>query len=96
MRIPCPCCGYRGHDEFVYYGDATLARPDATAENAEQAFHDYVHLRDNPSGRHRELWYHAAGCHAWLVTTRDMRSHEISTVELAVDARPDRRGAEAP
>ena len=48
-----------------------------------QAFHDYVYLRDNPAGLHRELWYHGAGCHAWLVVTRNTRTHEISDVTFA-------------
>jgi sarcosine oxidase subunit delta len=42
-------------------------------------------------GLHRELWYHAAGCHGWLVVTRDTMSHEIKRVEFARDvarARP--------
>ena len=29
-----------------------------------------------PQGAHRELWYHGAGCHAWLVVTRDL-SHAM-------------------
>ena len=49
---------------------------------------DYVYLRDNPMGAHRELWYHAAGCHAWLVVTRDTRSHAISSVEAAEGTEP--------
>ena len=91
MRIPCPYCGPRGNEEFVYYGDATLRRPvrapantgaDAGADadsaaNAERAAYDYVYLRTNPAGRHQELWFHAAGCHAWLVVERDTRTHAI-------------------
>ncbi|MCX5495278.1 sarcosine oxidase subunit delta [Kaistia dalseonensis] len=83
MRIPCPSCGERGHEEFAYLGDASLVRPDPTAPDAEARFADYVYLRDNPAGALRELWYHAAGCHAWLVVTRDTRTHEISGVEPA-------------
>lgn len=85
MRIPCPYCGVRGVDEFSYLGDATLTRPDASAPNAEAAFADYVYLRDNPAGRHRELWQHAAGCQSWLVVTRDTRTHAIEQVEAARD-----------
>ena len=47
------------------------------------AFDDYVYLRDNPAGPHRELWHHGAGCQAWLVVTRDTRTHEIFGVEPA-------------
>ena len=91
MRIACPFCGERGNEEFVYHGDATLTRPDPGAAGATQTFADYVYLRDNVRGLHRELWYHAAGCHGWLVVTRDTMSHEIKRVEFASDvarARP--------
>jgi methylglutamate dehydrogenase subunit B len=83
MRIHCPYCGPRGHDEFAYHGDATLTRPDPTSEHAGVAFHDYVYLRSNPDGTHRELWFHASGCHAWLIVERDTRSHHISAVRPA-------------
>jgi sarcosine oxidase subunit delta len=77
MLIPCPHCGLRTHEEFTYLGDATPVRPDASSADAEAAFFDYVYVRDNPAGRHRELWFHGAGCHAWLVVERDTRTHEI-------------------
>src|SRR5687768_6305995 len=80
MHIPCPYCGLRSNEEFTYYGDANLRRPDVAAASAdgEAAVYDYVYLRDNPAGLHRELWFHAAGCHAWLVVERDTRTHAIS------------------
>ena len=82
MRIPCPHCGVRDVQEFSYLGDAAPQRPEGP--NATQAqMADYVHQRDNAAGRHRELWYHGAGCHAWLVVTRDTRTHEIEAVEPA-------------
>lgn len=90
MRIPCSYCGERGHEEFVYLGDATVYRP--PADGAPAAWHDYVYLRDNPSGSHRELWQHVAGCRAWLVVTRDTRSHEIHSVEPAREAALARDG----
>jgi methylglutamate dehydrogenase subunit B len=83
MRIPCPYCGSRGIFEFAYLGDATLKRPDPTAPDAAAAFHDYVYLRDNPAGPHREFWQHASGCRAWLEVSRDTRTHEILAVKKA-------------
>jgi sarcosine oxidase subunit delta len=47
-----------------------------------EAFHDYVYLRDNPAGPFQELWYHSSGCHAWIVVTRDTRTHVISGARL--------------
>ena len=83
MRINCPHCGPRGHDEFAYFGDATRQRPDPAAPDAEAAFCDYVYLRDNPDGAHRELWFHTSGCHAWLIIERDTRTQVIGAVVAA-------------
>ena len=87
MRIPCPFCGDRDSSEFAYLGDATLTRPDPSAPSAERAFHDYVYLRDNPAGPHREFWHHVSGCRSWLVVTRDTGNHAILTAEFAEPAR---------
>jgi methylglutamate dehydrogenase subunit B len=83
MRIACPYCGERGNEEFTYLGDASLLRPDTGESNATERFTDYLYLRDNPCGVHREYWYHGAGCHSWLVVTRNTLSHEITSVEFA-------------
>ncbi len=80
MQIQCPYCGERDAHEFVYLGDATVTRPDPAASDAGQAFYEYVYLRDNRAGPHKELWYHSAGCHSWLVVTRDTRTHAIESV----------------
>ncbi len=86
MIIHHPLLGPRDAQEFTYLGDATLIdRPDGMAEGALEAFDAYLHLRDNPAGTHRELWYHEVGDRSWLVVTRDTRTHEITQVELARD-----------
>ncbi len=76
MRIPCPHCGERGSEEFLYLGAAGLLRPAAAAPAA--AWDAYVHLRDNPAGMLREHWQHLHGCRRWLVVTRDTRTHAIA------------------
>ena len=86
MIIQHPLLGPRDAAEFVCKGDASLIqRPDGMAEHAEEAFHDYMYLRDNPAGEHRELWYHEQGDRSWLVITRNTLTHEITAVELARD-----------
>lgn len=86
MRIVCPFCGERDAQEFAYLGDASLQiRPQTPAGTALEApaleaWHDYVYLRQNPAGEHKELWYHASGCRQWLTVTRHMRTHEITDV----------------
>ncbi len=82
MRIPCPYCGERDAHEFAYLGDASVKRPDTARNDAVEAFYEYVYLRDNPAGPFEELWYHSSGCHAWIVVTRDTRTHAISGSRL--------------
>ena len=86
MIINHPLLGPRDAAEFTYLGDARLIdRPDGLADSAGEAFHEYLHLRDNPAGEHRELWYHEGGDRSWLVVTRNTLTHEITKVELARD-----------
>lgn len=86
MLIPHPILGPRDAEEFTYLGDARLLdRPDGMAEDAVERFIDYVYLRDNPAGEHRELWFHEQGDRSWLVVTRNTLTHEILGAELARD-----------
>ena len=82
MRMPCPICGERDSREFTYKGAAVaLDRPDPEAGDA--AWDDYLHLRDNPAGKTRDLWYHGADCTGWLVVTRNTITHEAIGAKLA-------------
>lgn len=86
MLIPHPLLGPRDAQEFTYLGDARLIeRPDGMGEDALAAFNDYVYLRDNPAGLHRELWFHEQGDRSWLIVTRDTVTHRIVGAELARD-----------
>ena len=77
MLIPCPYCGARPHLEFTYGSDASLRRPDEPARASDEHWHDYVYLRNNPRGPHREFWHHTLGCEQWIVVTRDTLTHQI-------------------
>ena len=90
MRIPCPHCGTRDRREFYYYGaEDYLHRPapDAPAE----AWDSYLHLRDNPAGETRDLWYHEP-CGTWLIVTRDTVSHAVHGSEEVAAQKPARKG----
>ena len=90
MRLPCPLCGERDIREFTYKGSADyLDRPDPAAGGA--AWDAYLHLRDNPAGPVEDLWYHGAGCGAWLVVSRNTVTHEVSGARLAADVKAGRR-----
>ena len=86
MLINHPLLGPREASEFVVLGDASLInRPDWDADNAAEQYYEYLYLRDNPAGIHRELWYHEQGDRSWLVVTRNTITHEITSVEMARD-----------
>jgi len=80
MRITCPYCGPRGSEEFAFRGGADARRPNG---GDADAWHEYVYLRDNVAGVYREYWQHVHGCRAWLMVTRDTRSHEVLDAEAA-------------
>ncbi len=82
MRITCPNCGERDRREFYYQGDAVaLARPASDA--GPQAWDDYLHNRENPAGDTQDLWFHEAGCGAWIVVSRNTVTHAIDSTTLA-------------
>ncbi|MEZ5778344.1 MAG: sarcosine oxidase subunit delta [Paracoccaceae bacterium] len=98
MRINCPLCGDRDRREFTYYGDAVYA--DRPAENAAPEVWDgYLHLRDNPAGETRDLWYHEMGCSAWIEVTRNTVTHEVLSERLVAErgeGRSPGRGSRKP
>ena len=92
MLIPHPLLGPRAAAEFTNLGDAALltrpapGAPGAPDEAALDRFHDWQHLRDNPAGLHRELWFHEHGARSWLLVTRATVTNQILGAELARDA----------
>lgn len=85
MRIPCPCCGIRDRREYTYYGAAVfLDRPEPDA--GLEAWDDYLHLRDNPAGVTRDLWYHDP-CQTWVEVERNTVTHEILSARPVSEAR---------
>jgi len=87
LRIDCPICGKRDETEFTYGGDATKVRP-AMDETDPAQWHEYVFMRDNPRGAHREYWHHGVGCRQWLILERDTLTHEVGECRLAKEASP--------
>lgn len=79
MRITCPHCGTRDRREFTWIGTAAMIdrpAPDAGPE----AWDSYIHLRDNPAGPSRELWYHDP-CGAMIMAERDTVTHRFGEMQ---------------
>jgi heterotetrameric sarcosine oxidase delta subunit len=79
LRIQCPWCGLRDHEEFSYFGDATKAYPELGAEHRD-AWVEAVFMRDNPKGEHVEFWHHTLACRRWLAVRRNTVTHDILEV----------------
>lgn len=84
LSIPCPWCGHRDETEFAYGGEADLRRPPQSASDAEWT--DYLFMRANTKGAHRERWHHAFGCRRWFVVVRDTTTNRIHGAHLPGDA----------
>ena len=85
MRLICPHCGERDRREFTYQGAAEiLERPSLEVGNDDWA--DYLHLRENPAGETKDMWYHDP-CGTWIVMHRDTVSHAVHGGELASEVR---------
>ena len=86
LEIKCPFCGKRSQNEFSYGGDGNIKRPALGAEVSTKEWDDFVYYRDNPRGKHIELWHHVSGCRQWFKASRDTATHEIfSTCKMNED-----------
>ena len=77
LLIRCPYCGDRAETEFAYGGEAGIARPKDPQALSDEEWADYLFMRANPRGVHRELWNHAQGCRRWFEVERHTVSYEI-------------------
>ena len=83
LQISCPWCGPREEAEFACGGEAHIERPADPATLSDDEWADYLFMRKNPKGRHRDRWLHAAGCRRWFNVERDTVTHEIiATYEM--------------
>lgn len=86
LRLPCPFCGVRDQEEFIFGGPSHLTRPSIEVTDAEWT--RYLFSRENPKGTHLERWRHAFGCGRWFNVARDTASHEILAVYRMGDPPP--------
>ncbi|MFI4986950.1 MAG: sarcosine oxidase subunit delta [Alphaproteobacteria bacterium] len=87
--IPCPWCGPREEGEFACGGEAHIARPADAAAVSDAEWAEYLYMRSNPMGWHRERWLHRYGCRRWFNLLRDTMSHEIKAVYRMDERAPE-------
>ncbi|MFM7786332.1 MAG: sarcosine oxidase subunit delta [Gammaproteobacteria bacterium] len=89
LLIECPWCGPRAEIEFSCGGEAHIARPPDAASMSDEAWADYLFMRKNPRGSHREQWNHSAGCRRWFNVERDTVSYRIRSVYRMGESAPE-------
>jgi len=77
MLIKCPWCGPRAQDEFICGGEADIVRPVQPELQSDTDWANYLFIRENPRGIHRERWLHLHGCGQWFLIVRHTVTHNI-------------------
>jgi heterotetrameric sarcosine oxidase delta subunit len=68
--IPCPYCGERNVTEFRFGGEYKKRPANPAIPEADEAWADYLYLKENSAGLQKEWWYHRAGCRRWFLAER--------------------------
>ncbi|PZQ21502.1 MAG: sarcosine oxidase subunit delta [Sphingopyxis macrogoltabida] len=90
LIISCPYCGDRPENEFVYGGEAHIARPLQPAELDDEAWSTFLYVRTNAKGPHAERWRHIHGCARFFNAVRDTRSDMFVATYRIGDPRPSK------
>ena len=80
LLIKCPWCGARAETEFSYGGEADIKRPEEPDKLSDKEWADYLFMRKNPRGTHRELWNHSQGCRRWFGVERNTVTYQIADI----------------
>ena len=88
LVIPCPWCGPRDESEFTCGGEAHVDRPADPDALSDAEWAEYLYMRRNPKGVHRERWVHRLGCRRWFNMARDTVSQKITAVYAITEKAP--------
>ncbi|MGB3406894.1 MAG: sarcosine oxidase subunit delta [Jannaschia sp.] len=76
LILTCPNCGLSVEEtELVPGGEAHRTR--RGPGSSDDAFEEYLFLRDNVRGVHFERWRHAYGCGKWFLAARHTGTLEV-------------------
>lgn len=78
LLIDCPHIGPRNRSEFRFGGEYK-ERPADTG--SDEAWVDYLYLKENRAGLQREWWYHRPS-HTWFIAERDTTTQQIERTYL--------------
>ena len=89
LLIRCPCCDEeRPEVEFVYAGEAHIARPRNPSQASDEQWMEHLFIRSNTRGVHFERWRHTHGCARYFNAVRDTVSDKFLMTYEAGRPRP--------
>ena len=82
LLITCPNCGERNVAEFRFGGEYITRPQDPDNAASDEAWVDYLYLKQNKLGVQKEWWYHRAGCGLWFLAERHTKTQLIEKTYL--------------
>jgi len=87
LLLTCPHCDLAVEEtELTPGGEAHLNRHGPGSD--DEAFEEYLFLRENPKGPHLERWRHSHGCGKWFIAARDTVTMQVFGTYPAQTAAP--------
>lgn len=77
LQLTCPNCGERNVAEFRFGGEYKVRPQNPEQRQADEAWTDYLYLKQNKLGWQKEWWYHRAGCGRWFLAERHTKTQAI-------------------
>ncbi|WP_114011512.1 sarcosine oxidase subunit delta [Cohaesibacter intestini] len=90
LHIHCPYCNETLPEaEFAHAGEAHVARPETPSEVSDEAWRDFLFIRENVRGLTYERWRHIHGCGRFFNAVRHTVTDRFLTTYKAGEPRPD-------
>ena len=87
LTLQCPYCGVQADEtELSAGGEAHLKRFGPGSD--DEAFENYLFMRENPKGVHFERWRHSYGCGKWFLAARCTMTLEVFGTYKAQTSEP--------
>lgn len=77
LLLKCPNCGERNVAEFRFGGEYVVRPKNPEDSAADEAWVDYLYLKENKLGVQKEWWYHHSGCGLWLLAERHTKTQVV-------------------
>ena len=77
ILLKCPNCCERNVAEFRFGGEFKSRPPNPEDPASDEAWADYLYLKENKLGVQQEWWYHRAGCGCWFLAERHTKTQQV-------------------